>query len=99
VPSTVPSRALGKILCTNSPHEAILWAGHANYAVSKGGVMMLMKTIAQELARDLRRVRCLFGVMGLRVPAEPGIEFLEYPVPTDRARPGRILRAKVWGAR
>src|SRR5216683_6450078 len=44
------SRALGKIICMSSVHEVIPWAGHANYAASKGGVMMLMKTIAQELA-------------------------------------------------
>jgi glucose 1-dehydrogenase len=44
------SRALGKIICMSSVHEVIPWAGHANYAASKGGVVMLMKTIAQELA-------------------------------------------------
>ncbi len=44
------SRALGKIICMSSVHEVIPWAGHANYAASKGGVMMLMKAIAQELA-------------------------------------------------
>ena len=44
------SRALGKIICMSSVHEVIPWAGHANYAASKGGVMMLMKTMAQELA-------------------------------------------------
>lgn len=44
------SRALGKIICMSSVHEVIPWAGHANYAASKGGVMMLMKSIAQELA-------------------------------------------------
>jgi glucose 1-dehydrogenase len=44
------SRALGKIICMSSVHEVIPWAGHANYAASKGGVMMMMKSIAQELA-------------------------------------------------
>src|SRR3954451_10775341 len=44
------SRALGKIICMSSVHEVIPWAGHANYAASKGSVMMLMKSIAQELA-------------------------------------------------
>ena len=44
------SRALGKIICMSSVHEIIPWAGHTNYAASKGGVMMLMKSIAQELA-------------------------------------------------
>jgi glucose 1-dehydrogenase len=44
------SCAAGKILCVSSVHEAIPWAGHVNYAASKGGVMMLMKSIAQEVA-------------------------------------------------
>ncbi len=44
------SRALGKIICMSSVHQQIPWAGHANYAASKGGVMMFMQTIAQELA-------------------------------------------------
>jgi len=49
-PRPAVSRALGKIICMSSVHEVIPWAGHANYAASKGGVMMLMKSIAQELA-------------------------------------------------
>lgn len=44
------SVAAGKIICISSVHETIPWAGHANYAASKGGVMLLMKSIAQELA-------------------------------------------------
>ena len=44
------SRARGKIVFTSSVHEVIPWAGHANYASSKGGVMMFMKTLAQEVA-------------------------------------------------
>lgn len=43
------SRALGKIIFISSVHEIIPWAGHVNYAASKGGVLMLMKSIAQEL--------------------------------------------------
>lgn len=43
------SRALGKIICISSVHEVIPWGGHANYAASKGGVMQLMKSMAQEL--------------------------------------------------
>jgi glucose 1-dehydrogenase len=34
----------------SSVHEVIPWGGHANYAASKGGVMLLMKSMAQELA-------------------------------------------------
>ncbi len=48
VPSV--SCAAGKIICMSSVHEVIPWAGHANYAASKGGVMLLMKTMSQELA-------------------------------------------------
>jgi glucose 1-dehydrogenase len=44
------SCAAGKILCVSSVHEVIPWAGHVNYAASKGGVMLLMKSIAQEVA-------------------------------------------------
>jgi glucose 1-dehydrogenase len=44
------SCSAGKIICISSVHEVIPWAGHVNYAASKGGVMLMMKSIAQELA-------------------------------------------------
>jgi glucose 1-dehydrogenase len=50
------SRAIGKILFMSSVHEVIPWAGHANYAASKGGSGMLMRTLAQEVAGDRIRV-------------------------------------------
>jgi len=50
------SRAAGKIICISSVHEVIPWAGHANYAASKGGVRLLMQTMAQELAPARIRV-------------------------------------------
>ncbi|GAB4217526.1 MAG: SDR family oxidoreductase [Synechococcales cyanobacterium] len=53
------SVALGKIICMSSVHEQIPWAGHANYAASKGGVMLLMKTLAQELAPEKIRVNSI----------------------------------------
>jgi glucose 1-dehydrogenase len=53
------SKAAGKIIHVSSVHEVIPWAGHANYAVSKGGIMMLMKTIAQEFARKKIRVNSI----------------------------------------
>jgi len=53
------SRAAGKIVCISSVHELIPWAGHANYAASKGGVMMMMKTLAQELAPHRIRVNSI----------------------------------------
>ncbi|TMB28024.1 MAG: SDR family oxidoreductase [Deltaproteobacteria bacterium] len=57
VPSV--SRAAGKIVCMSSVHDRIPWAGHANYAASKGGVMLLMKTLAQELAPFKIRVNSI----------------------------------------
>jgi len=53
------SRAAGKIICMSSVHDVIPWAGHANYAASKGGVMLLMKTLAQELAPFKIRVNSI----------------------------------------
>lgn len=53
------SQAAGKIICMSSVHQVIPWAGHANYAASKGGVMLLMKSIAQELAPHLIRVNSI----------------------------------------
>ncbi|MDP9127864.1 MAG: glucose 1-dehydrogenase [Pseudomonadota bacterium] len=44
------SKALGKIICMGSVHQVIPWGGHVNYATSKGGVTMLMKSLAQEVA-------------------------------------------------
>jgi len=44
------SVALGKIICMSSVHQEIPWAGHVNYAASKGGIMMMMQSIAQEVA-------------------------------------------------
>ena len=54
VPSV--SSAAGKIICMSSVHEVIPWAGHVNYAASKGGVMLMMKSMAQELAPKKIRV-------------------------------------------
>lgn len=53
------SRAAGKIICMSSVHEVIPWAGHANYAASKGGIMMMMKSIAQEFAPSGIRVNSI----------------------------------------
>lgn len=57
----VPERsvAAGKIICMSSVHEVIPWGGHVNYATSKGGVMLLMKSMAQELAPKKIRVNSI----------------------------------------
>ena len=53
------SRAAGKIICISSVHELIPWAGHVNYAASKGGVMLMMKSLAQEVAPFRIRVNSI----------------------------------------
>jgi glucose 1-dehydrogenase len=53
------SRAAGKIICVSSVHEVIPWAGHVNYATSKGGVKLFMQSIAQELAPARIRVNSI----------------------------------------
>jgi len=53
------SSAMGKIICMSSVHDVIPWAMHANYAASKGGLMMFMKSIAQELAQHKIRVNAI----------------------------------------
>jgi glucose 1-dehydrogenase len=53
------SMAAGKIICMSSVHEVIPWAGHANYAASKGGIMLMMKSIAQEFAWKKIRINSI----------------------------------------
>ncbi|WP_323371250.1 SDR family oxidoreductase [Streptomyces katsurahamanus] len=53
------SRSAGKIICMSSVHQIIPWSGHVNYASSKGGVAMLMQTLAQELAPQRIRVNAV----------------------------------------
>ena len=57
----VPERsvACGKIICMSSVHELIPWGGHANYATSKGGIKMLMQSLAQEYGRQKIRVNSI----------------------------------------
>ncbi len=61
------SRAAGKMICMSSVHQQIPWGGHVNYATSKGGIMMMMKSIAQELAPHLIRVNGI-GPGAIRTP-------------------------------
>jgi glucose 1-dehydrogenase len=53
------SVSAGKIICMSSVHEVIPWAGHVNYAASKGGVMLMMKSLAQEVAAHRIRVNSI----------------------------------------
>jgi glucose 1-dehydrogenase len=53
------SRARGKIIHMSSVHQVIPWAGHVNYAASKGGVDLLMRSIAQEVGEQRIRVNSI----------------------------------------
>jgi glucose 1-dehydrogenase len=65
------SRAAGKIICMSSVHEVIPWGGHVNYAASKGGIMMMMKSMAQELAPQKIRVMSI-GPGAIQTPINHG---------------------------
>ena len=70
-PRSEISQAIGKIICMSSVHEFIPWAGHCNYAASKGGVMLLMKSMAQELGNENIRVNSI-APGAIRTPINKG---------------------------
>ena len=53
------SYAAGKLIFMSSVHDLIPWEGHANYAASKGGILLLMKSVAQEVAHLHIRVNAI----------------------------------------
>ncbi|QPH38609.1 SDR family oxidoreductase [Pedobacter endophyticus] len=53
------SACIGNIIFMSSVHDVIPWAGHVNYASSKGGIDMLMKSLALEVAPKKIRVNCI----------------------------------------
>jgi len=97
------SCSAGKILCVSSVHEVIPWAGHVNYAASKGGVMLMMKSIAQEVAPYRIRVNSLCpGAIRTPINMEAWgtpqayAELLKL-IPYKRiGEPAEIGRAAVW---
>jgi glucose 1-dehydrogenase len=97
------SCAAGKILCMSSVHEIIPWAGHVNYAASKGGIMMMMKSISQELAPHRIRVNSI-GPGAIRTPINTSAwntpeayNSLMTLVPYNRiGEPEDIAQAAVW---
>jgi glucose 1-dehydrogenase len=97
------SCSAGKIICVSSVHEIIPWAGHVNYAASKGGVMLMMKSIAQEVAPYRIRVNSI-APGAIRTPIntaawktpEAYAELMKL-VPYRRiGEPEDIARAAVW---
>lgn len=97
------SIAAGKIICMSSVHQEIPWAGHVNYAASKGGVMMLMRSIAQELAPYRIRVNGI-APGAIRTPINrlawdtpEAYASLMQLIPYKRiGEPDDIARAAVW---
>ena len=97
------SRAAGKIICMSSVHEVIPWAGHVNYAASKGGIMQLMKSMAQELAPQKIRVNSI-APGAIKTPinraaweTREALNSLLTLIPDGRiGEPGDIARTAVW---
>lgn len=97
------SKSNGKIICMSSVHEVIPWAGHINYAASKGGVMLFMKSLAQEVSRFGIRVNSIApGAIATPInrPAwetEEALTALMDLIPYDRIGiPDDIGQAAVW---
>lgn len=101
VPSV--SSAAGKIICMSSVHQEIPWAGHANYATSKGGIKLLMESMAQEVAPKRIRVNAI-APGAIRTPinttawqTREAYDQLMTLVPYGRiGEPEDIARAAVW---
>jgi len=97
------SRAAGKIICMSSVHQAIPWAGHCNYAASKGGVHLLMQSLAQELAPERIRVNAIApgairtGINRSAWESKAAYERLMTLIPYGRiGEPEDVARAAVW---
>ncbi len=97
------SCAAGKIICMSSVHQEIPWAGHANYATSKGGIRMMMESLAQEVAPRHIRVNAI-APGAIRTPintsawnTKAAYDALMTLVPYGRiGEPEDIARAAVW---
>ena len=97
------SKAAGKIICMSSVHQVIPWAGHVNYAASKGGIEMMMKSMAQELAPHKIRVNSI-GPGAIQTPINKSawdnpdsLKKLLTLIPSGRiGTPEDIGKAAVW---
>ena len=97
------SRAAGKIVCISSVHQVIPWAGHVNYAASKGGVHLMMLSLAQEVAPERIRVNAI-APGAIRTPinraaweTRAALERLTALIPYGRiGEPEDVARAAVW---
>lgn len=97
------SQALGKIIHMSSVHEVIPWAGHANYAASKGGLVMLMQSLCQEYGPQKLRVNSI-APGAIKTPINKSawsnpesLEKLNKLIPYKRiGQPSDIGSAAVW---
>lgn len=97
------SCAAGKVICMSSVHEVVPWAGHANYAASKGGIHMMMQSMAQEFAPYRIRVNAI-GPGAIRTPinkvaweTKEAYNDLMTLIPYNRiGEPKDIAQAAVW---
>lgn len=97
------SRSAGKILFTSSVHQVIPWSEHVNYAASKGGLMQLMRSAAQELSHRKIRVNAIApGAIKTAInrkawSTEEARDSLLKLIPYGRlGEPEDIARAAVW---
>ena len=97
------SCARGRIVCMSSVHETIPWAGHVNYAASKGGILMMMKSVAQEVAGRGIRVNAIApGAIATAINAdardsEEELEAMLKLIPYDRiGDPEDVANAALW---
>jgi glucose 1-dehydrogenase len=97
------SCAAGKIICMSSVHQQIPWGGHANYATSKGGIKLMMESLAQEIAPHRIRVNGI-APGAIRTPinksawdTKEAYDQLMTLIPYGRiGEPEDIARAAVW---
>lgn len=98
-----PARSMGAIVTMSSVHEVIPWAGHINYAAAKGGIRMLVRSLAQEVGAERIRVNAI-APGAIRTPinkeawdSDEALQKLLRLIPYGRiGEPEDVARAAVW---